>query len=464
MEDGLLLRNVEVGGRPGLDVRLQDGLILETGRDLRTRGPQIEGNGGALIPGLIDHHAHLFAMAAESGSVRLNSASRAGVVSALKAADEALGAGDWMRVVGYSDADTDLLDRLSLDSIVSERPVRVQHCSGAVWILNSMALSRLAPEEADGHLERDAGGEPTGRLWRGDDWLRARLAALPPSLQGVSDRLAAFGITGITDASVTNDGARAAIFASAVRRGELKQTLCLMSGGALDRPEDDAFRVGPVKILLDDHDLPDFDEVTRTIAWARTQGRAVAVHCVTAGELAFILAAFAEAGATGVDRIEHGGVVHLDTFAEIARLGLTVVTQPAFVFENGDRYLDTVDPADAPFLYPCGALIRAGIRVAAGSDAPYATSDPWRAMAAATQRRTRGGRSLGDGERISPPQALRLFLGDFGDPGGAARRVEVGSAADLCLLDRPIDAAMSSLDVDMVAATLVGGRTVHERR
>ena len=41
----------------------------------------------------------------------------------------------------------------------------------------------------------------------------------------------------------------------------------------------------------------------------------------------------------------------------IARLGLTVVTQPSFVRERGDSYLRDVDAADRAWLYRCrGAL------------------------------------------------------------------------------------------------------------
>jgi hypothetical protein len=54
-----------------------------------------------------------------------------------------------------------------------------------------------------------------------------------------------------------------------------------------------------------------------------------------------------------------------------------------------------------------------------------------------------------------------LFLGDFGDPGGAERQVAVGAAADLCLLQGPLEAALARPDASWVAATIVGGRVIH---
>jgi len=464
----LLIRNVEVGGRPGLDVRLAGGRIAEIGSSLRGGDADIDGRGGALIPGLIDHHIHLFGLAAQAASIRLEpevAPTALALERALRTKDAALPPGVWLRGVGYSEGGGETLDRRALDRIVPHRPVRIQHRTGGLWVLNSAALAQvLPPGEAPDCVERDTDGEPTGRIWRGDDWLRGRLNGAPPSLAQVSADLARCGVTGVTDASVTNDAAQAAVFARAIENGELFQRLMLMSGGALENAENGAYRVGPVKILLDDDRLPDLDDVIDTIARARAWNRAVAVHCVTAGELAFTLAAFSAAGARRGDRIEHGGVVHPEATARIAELGLTVVTQPAFVAGRGDRYLAEVDAADVDHLYPCASLIAAGVPVAGSSDAPYASADPWAAMATAVGRMTRGGWPIGLNERIDARRALGLYLGDFDDPGGPPQAVVVGARADLCLLRAPLAEALGRLGADRVAATLIDGRVVHDGR
>ena len=115
--------------------------------------------------------------------------------------------------------------------------------------------------------------------------------------------------------------------------------------------------------------------------------------------------------------------------------GLTVVTQPSFVFERGDEYQRDVEPADRPWLYRCRRLEAAGIAVGGSTDAPYGSLDPWRAMAAAVERRTRSGAPIGPDEAVSPARALALFLGRPDRPGGPPAQVEVGATADLCLLD-----------------------------
>lgn len=461
MSGDLLIREVELDRRRRLDVRIAAGRIVEIGVGLSGAEPDLDGRGGALLPGLIDHHIHLFGLAAQAASVGLQDAtSSAALAKALRDGAARLPPGDWLRGVGYHEGAGELLDRRILDRLVADRPVRVQHRTGGLWVLNSAALDLVAGDDAPDCVERDADGRATGRIWRGDDWLRTRLGRSPPSLAGISADLARRGVTGAADASVTNDPAQAEVFARAIADGQWRQRLMLMSGGSLAAPPDGGFQVGPVKLLLDDDRLPDLDGVVATMVQAHAWGRKVAVHCVAAGELAFALAGFEAAGCVPGDRIEHGGVVHPPAAREIAALGLTVVTQPGFVAERGDRYLAEVDPADLDALYPCASLMRAGIKVAGSSDAPYAAADPWAAMAAAVSRTTASGRSLGLDERVTPRQALDLFLGGFDDPGGPPRRVEVGAAADLCLLQGPLDAALARPDASWVAATVVDGRVV----
>ena len=268
------------------------------------------------------------------------------------------------------------------------------------------------------------------------------------------------GVTGLTDASVTTDATVAAGLAEAHRAGDVPQRLVLMSGGPLATTDDGAYAVGPVKVLLDDADLIDLDDFIASIATARRDGRAVAVHCVTAAELALTLAAFATAGARPGDRIEHGSVIPADAIPTLRDLGLTVVSQPVFV-RAGDRYLRETDPADRGDLYRLASLRAGGVALAASSDAPYAAPDPWAGIAAARDRRTATGRDLGLGEALPARAALELYLGTARDPGGKARRLSAGAPADLVLLDRPLAQALAEPSADAVRMTLIGGRVVH---
>ena len=204
----LVLRNVEVDGRAGLDVQVADGRIVAIGEKLGPARNDLDGAGGALIPGLTDHHIHLFALAAEAESVTLEGVASPAVFAArIAAATASHPPGAWVRVTGYHEAMAGDLDRSVLDKLAPRHRLRVQHQTGSLWVLNSAALDAVVEVDDPPQIERGDDGRPTGRVWRGDALLRARIGIQPLSLEGVGRRLAAYGITALTDASVTTDAA-----------------------------------------------------------------------------------------------------------------------------------------------------------------------------------------------------------------------------------------------------------------
>ena len=138
------------------------------------------------------------------------------------------------------------------------------------------------------------------------------------------------------------------------------------------------------------------------------------------------------------------------------------MTQPGFVAERGDEYLAEVEAADRPHLYPCRSLLDAGVAVGGSTDAPFTDPDPWRAVRAAVERRTRTGAVLGAPEALDPQRALALFLARLDDPGGPPRQVRPGAPADLCLLDRPLARQLTDPDASAVRLTIHAGHITHE--
>ncbi|MBK6009706.1 amidohydrolase family protein [Streptomyces sp. MBT53] len=413
----MLIRNVEVvGHRAAVDVRIEGGRIAEIGPGLPGRG-EVDGRGGALLPGLHDHHVHLAALAAEAASVRVGPTDvrdRTAFAAALASGPQ----GEWVRAVGYHESVAGELDRWTLDALVPDRPVRVQHRTGALWVWNSAAL-------------RAAGLDGDGRFWREDERLRGFVPPIRLDLEGVGRRAAALGVTGFTNA----DPHPAA---------GLTQLLSVLPQRLLVMGVDE-----PVKLMLDDPTLPTPAQLAGTIGEIRP--RPVAVHCVTRVQLLVTLLALDEVGPADGDRIEHGSVIPAETIPWLRRLGVTVVTQPHFPAERAAAYATDVDPDDRPHLYRCRTLTEAGIPLAAGTDAPYGTSDPWAVMRAATERV--------DGERLRPEAALRLFTGEPQHP-ARTRRLAVGAVADLCLLHVPLREALNALSGELVRAAYVSGRPI----
>jgi predicted amidohydrolase YtcJ len=465
----LLIADVEVDGRPA-SVAIADGRIVPiTDRSDLAGAIELDGRGGALLPGLHDHHLHLTATAAAASSVDvslLRAGDVEGLAAALRAADADLPLNTWLRVIGYHESIAGDLDRRDLDRWVPVRPVRVQDRTGARWTVNSAAGASLALATGDHPgVERETGGVPTGRLHRADDWLRGRLpVGAQLDLAAVGRRLARAGITGVTDTTAWSDPGGWNLLADAVLTGAVPQRITVTGGPELlDAPVPQGLRRGPVKVVLDDAGYPSLEDLVSTVDAAHAADRSVAFHTVTRTSLVLALAALDSALRRPGDRLEHGAVIPPELFDSIRELGLTVVTQPGFVRERGDRYLVDVEADDLPHLYRCRSLLDAGIRVAASTDAPYSDLDPWSAIRTAVTRQTRDGEVLGEGERVDEATALRLWLGASDDPGGAPRRVATGQPADLVLLDRSMDQLLEYPCREAVVATIVAGRVVHHR-
>ncbi|WP_308257469.1 amidohydrolase family protein [Pseudonocardia lacus] len=440
----LLVRDAEVEGRR-VDVHIVDGRVAAIGAGLNRSGADVvDARGGALLPGLVDHHLHLHALAAARTSASCGPpdvGSPAGLAAALAAAraDEH----GWVRGVGYHASVAGDLDAAGLDRLHPCRPVRLQHRSGALWILNTRAAALLHLDTADHPgVERDTDGRPTGRLWRADDWLRARLPrSRPPDLAAVGAELARHGITAVTDATPDLDPTAITAIAEAVHRGALPPRVHLL-GAPLDTPLPPPLTAGPYKIVLADSGLPAFGELADRVRTAHATGRPVAVHCVTREALVLLLAVLDEVGTRPGDRIEHGALVPAGLVGDLARRGLRVVTQPGFLDDRGDAYRRDVPPADLPDLYRVGSLRRAGVPVALSSDAPHGPLDPWTVLRAAVGRRDPTGAVLGPAERLDPAAALAACTAPPEDPGGPPRRVLPGAPSDLVLLDRPLADAL----------------------
>lgn len=442
----LVIRNAtDIDGQP-VAVAIRDGQVVEWGVVARWAGPELDADGGLLLPGFHDHHIHLLATAARLQSVDLSGlVTEDDVVRAIRRGVDRAGPSGWLRVVGYDERAAGLPDAVRLTQWLPHCPLRLQDRTGALWVLNQAGLERLGPGPYPAGVELAARGQPTGRIWREDVWLRERIGARLPELGPLGEAMLQAGITGVTDAGAGNGAEEAGLLAG----GGLRQRLTVM--GCADLLPGRGYGVGPVKIAFDERDLPAVDQVSAIVRDARRMARAVAAHCVTLAELAVYLTALDQAGGAVLgDRIEHGGIIPAGLIGEIAARGLTVVTQPAFIQDRGDRYRAMVDAEEMDDLYRLRSLIDGGVAVAAGSDAPYGSLAPLAAVQAAMKRRTRMGDVIGQRESVDLRAALGLYLGTPEAPGHPRWRLPAGHDADLCLL--------SGQGQDLrVVATLIGG-------
>jgi predicted amidohydrolase YtcJ len=430
----LIQRGTLLDGRV-VDIRAGSRITHIENRLTPLRGENVlDAAGGAVLPGLHDHHVHLFSAAAAEFSLRVGPPQvhdRDGLVAALAGAD--VGEDGWIRAVGYHDSVAGPLNRTVLDVLTPAVPVRVQHRSGLVWILNSAGLAAIGLAD-----------HPDGRLDSADQSWSVPLQRRDAGLAAVSHRLLSYGVTGITDATPDLGAGEIVDVTEAQRCGVVHQSVRLLSPG---------------KRILRDDDL-NLDELAHWIADRHTQNTPVAIHCVTVAQLVVTIAALNQAGTRAGDRIEHAAVTPHDVLTDLSRLGVTVVTQPNFVAERGDQYLADVPADEHRQLWRVASLLSASIPVALSTDSPFGGDDPWAAMRAAVHRTTPTGAVLNPSECVSPATALAGFMGHAERP-GQLRYVEVGAPGQLCVLAVGPSVALAELDAGTVAATIIAGQVAY---
>jgi predicted amidohydrolase YtcJ len=434
----MLIRRASLLGGRVVDIRVGEH-IVEMADDIAPRPGEdvLDAAFGAVLPGLHDHHVHLRSAAAALTSVRVGPPQvRSGDDFARAVATAEVGSDGWIRAIGYHDSVAGPLDRFMLDELAASVPVRVQHRSGALWIVNSAGLARVG-----------LAAHPDGRLLSVDTTWSDAVERRDTGLADLSRRLAGYGVTGITDATPDLGPDDVAEFAKAQNRGELRQRVHYLAPG---------------KRILHDDDL-DLDSLTGWIAVRHAAGGPVAVHCVTDAQLVVTIAALRAAGMHTADRIEHAAVVPRDVLDDLARLGVTVVTQPNFVAERGDQYLAGIPADEHDQLWRVSSLLAANVPVALSTDMPFGDGDPWAAMRAAVYRTTADGAVLNADECVSPRKALTMFLGRPDQP-AHARAVKPNEPGDLCVLLVPPADALAELDAHAVAATVIGGELVYDAR
>ncbi|MPZ14328.1 MAG: amidohydrolase family protein [Chloroflexi bacterium] len=446
----------------------------------------VDSEGGFAVPAFHDAHLHLLSFARTRSRIDCRQARSIGVLrgALIDRARQTPGHG-WIRAFGYDDA---LLaegrhpDRHDLDAAVADRPVRVQHRTLHVDVLNTRAFRLLGLWEANRpEVEREpATGEPTGRLYHAAEMLRGRVERaavhdLAADVRAASEQLLAWGITTVQDASVTNGGEEWELFHNLVDRGDLQVRVFVCPGAEHWRtvlaaqPESGRVRLGPVKLMLDER-TSDPREVRARVAEARGAGRSVALHAVSEAEVAIALDALRGSSAPprrALDRIEHGSVIPDAWLDDLRAIGAAVVGQPALVYDRGDVYRTAYPPDLHGWLHRARSLVAAGVPYAVGSDAPVTDPAPGLALFALQRRTTRGGSLMARHEALTAAEALAactLWPARVVGADGELGSLRPGALADLAVLDADVLETPSAETRDRQARmTIVEGRVVWRR-
>ena len=456
--------------------------------------------GHTLIPGFNDAHCHLPGLARQLQDLDCSprrAKSIPAIQDLIRKWAETLPSGSWVRGHGYDDlqmVEGRRPTRWDLDVATPDHPVWLEHRSGHAISLNSMALElagihRETPDPPGGVIEREPKtGEPTGTLFEMRSFLRRRVGQLrtrhefDEGMRKASQLLTQYGITSVQDAGADNSIDRWDTFQRLQSEGLLSIRTTMFAGvghlqefvraGMSFGTGDQFLRLGHAKIaatLTSGALHPDCGELADLVGEAHRLGFPVAIHCIeeeTIRTVAGVLAAHQQSGLT--DRIEHCAEGTPDAIEKVRYSGATVVTNPGFLFDNGVSYRSNVDARLLPHLYPAGALLRAGIPVAFGSDAPVASPNPWLGIYSAVTRRCGDRLPLSDaaqtGAGVMVEEALRMYTTGAARAEGTGREkgmIAPGMLADLALIDAdPLASDPEQIPDIQTAMTIIGGNTV----
>ncbi|WP_060179196.1 amidohydrolase [Streptomyces sp. IMTB 1903] len=487
--------------------------------------------GKLLLPGFQDAHMHPVFAGVELAECDLTeTVTVEDYLARIRAYAHAHPDREWITGGGWSmeSFEGGLPTRQLLDSVVPDRPVLlVNRDHHGAWAntraLELAGITATTPDPADGRIEREPDGTPSGMLQEGATSLVGRLlpastpAELLAGLLRAQKLLHSLGITGWQDAMLGELGGRpdpSDAYLSAAADGTLtaRVTGALWwdrARGAEQIPELVArreklragrFRATSVKIMQ--------DGVAENFTAAMTSPYLDGCGCATANsgmsfvEPGALRGYVTELDALGfqvhfhalgdravreaLDAIEsavaanghrgnrhhlaHLQVVHPEDLTRFAALGALANIQPLWAVHEpqmDELTIPFLGPERAAWQYPFGDLVRAGATLVAGSDWPVSSPDPLAGLHVAVNRRDPEAghdRTFYAEQRLDLPTALAAYTAGAAHVNGHddAGSLRVGNLADLVVLDRDIlTAPAQEIAQARVERTYVGGRLVY---
>lgn len=488
-------------------------------------------SGQTVVPGFIDSHTHNTHLAEFRYSFKLlNLAAElnptmADVLRKIRGKAQETPPGEW---IGGKFFDPKGLrearwpTRQELDACSPDHPVMIIIRGGHACAVNSRALEIAGitgdtPDPEGGIIEKDSvTGQPTGLL-RDVQSIRtappaATLAEIKEALVKISHEYIKTGVTSTGDAGATDRPEPYRAYQEVVAEGRLKTRTYLMVREAFYRQKDlglrtgfgnDRLRLGPVKLFVDGsiqcftcafsepyltghtrgHEGLRYprEHLNDRVAEAHRLGYQVAIHAQ--GDYGITMAVDAIEQAMEKHprpdprhRIEHALCPTARDLERMKRLGIIANFYFFHPWFWGDQHMDHfIGPERAHRMAPAKTAMRMGIMACAHSDCPVCMpndpvwpSNPLWGIWCAVNRKTRSGRDIGPGERLTPLEALRAYTinGAYAsfeeDIKGS---IEPGKLADMVVLSHsPLTVDPWEIRDIEVLKTIIGGEVVYERQ
>ncbi len=441
-----------------------------TNEEIRSlSGPEtavVDLKGKLVVPGFNDAHWHFASLRdVELDDVAKLAEVQQRLVAAAKDHPNEL----WItgRGWGYDIFPGKVPDKKYLDAIVPDRPVFIWERDGHMGLANTKALelagiTRETRDPADGRIEHDAKGEPTGEVKEGAVELVA--LKIPPAtaeqryedLKRLMDKAASYGITSLQEVSMGLGPKEMAAFervlgedkfkvrfyvsvpleknATAERLAEFKHLRDTYRGplvkfgcakGMVDGTVDAATAVmfEPYTNGKNGIEFWTQEDLNRAVAQYDREGLQVMIHSIGDRAIHMSLDAYENAakvnGTSGRrHRVEHVEVPLPADYPRFKQLGVIASTQALFANPDAttlNNYAVLLGPARASHANAFKLFDDAGAVQAFGSDHPVFSMEVLRGVYCAVTRTTPEGTPKGGWypeNRISVEAALRHFTRD----------------------------------------------------
>jgi len=309
-------------------------------------------------------------------------------------------------------------------------------------------------------------------------------AKIQKGISLVNRHLLSQGITSVQDATLANDFGRWQSFRQFKDSGRLKSRVVMMFGaealyqfqqrGLTFGYGDSQLRLGGVKIMLSEASgrlYPTQPKLNQQALTAHRAGFQLAIHAVEPGSVEAAITALEyvhnqSPQAERRHRIEHCAQCPPQLLKRLSQLKAVIVTQPNFLYYNGERYLATLSASQLEWLNPMRSFLNSGLIVAASSDCPVVPLNPVVGIYVAVTRRAESGQWLLPRESISAGEVLAAYT-----MGAAYASFEEaikgsivqGKLADMVILSGdPIKSPPEQIKDIVVEMTIIGGKVVWE--
>ena len=502
-------------------ILVKDGTVAFVGGEgaARAAAPSarvVDLDGSVLVPGLTDAHGHLRSLGTLQRMIDCRGLSKEEILLRVRALSASTPRGAWIRGRAWDQnrwTDTSFPTAADLEAASPTLPVLLRRVDGhAVWVnraaLKAAGVTKATPDPPGGRIERLKDGSPAGVLVDNAMALVERAVPEPGPDEIRKDNVAGLeacakaGLTGVGEASASSRE-DLAIYESLARDGRLPiRVYATVSPKDLDawiaRGPLAAGRltVRAVKVyadgalgsrgaaLLADYsddpgnrglDVTPPAEIARIAEKAFRGGFQVWTHAIGDRANHATLDAY-EKGLQAVKpsdprpRIEHAQVIAPDDFERFGTLGVIASIQPThatsdWIWAEARLGKDRIKGA-----YAWRTLLKAGARLAGGSDFPVESENPLLGVWAAVTREETNGKPPGGWrpeEGLGRSEALRLYTSDNAYAEFAEKRrgrIEPGFDADFTVLDREIFAPGTPAGEILkakVVMTVVGGEIVY---